>query len=308
MSVLIIDSIKYNKLVLKEEKQLEDFVKTHYSEIFGNNSLYFDIKPELRSKAGIGSKPDGIVVIFEKPSYCIVENERAEHGIHDHVVTQISKFSTAFKKPETQKKIIEAIYEEIHDDPSKELFVKSRAKGDLHKFLTDLFSSKPVVVIIIDELLDELEEAVEELPLECRIIEFKTFAREDAPSIHAHLFDPLSGSSRKEEVMTTSIEEKKKEMLDRMKPDEVRVSFSEFLMRLELMHLQVKPLSGCWLSVWSKGKRFMYIAARQKFFRVFVQKPDGKWFDGSNVRNEQELESLLKNRIVPTVDEFRATI
>jgi len=44
-------------------------VKEHFADIFGENSLYFDIKPELRSKAGIGSKPDGIVVFFESPAF-----------------------------------------------------------------------------------------------------------------------------------------------------------------------------------------------------------------------------------------------
>jgi|GEM_PF-4995926 len=32
-------------------------VKDYITEIFGKDSLYFDIKPDLRSKAGIGSKP-----------------------------------------------------------------------------------------------------------------------------------------------------------------------------------------------------------------------------------------------------------
>ena len=188
---------------MKEEKQLEEFVKKHYNEIFGKESLYFDIKPELRSQAGIGSKPDGIVVMFDKPAYYIVENERAEHGIHDHVVTQISKFSTAFKKPETRRKIVEAVYNEIHNNPLKEYLVKSKVEGELYKFLSDLFSKKPVVAIIIDELLHELEEAVDELPLESKIVEFKTFVREDAPTIHAHLFRPLyaleKGVKKKEE-------------------------------------------------------------------------------------------------------------
>lgn len=196
MSMLVIDGIKYNLLIPKEEKQLEEFVKKHYNEIFGKESLYFDIKPELRSQAGIGSKPDGIVVVFDRPLYYVVENERAEHGVHDHVVTQISKFNTAFKKPDTKRKIAEAVYNEIHNDPLREYWIKSRVEGELYKFLMDLFSKKPIVAIIIDELLDELREAVDELPLESKIVEFKTFVREDAPSIHAHLFKPLSAGGK----------------------------------------------------------------------------------------------------------------
>jgi hypothetical protein len=280
MSMLVIDGKKYNLMDLEKEKQLEEFVIQHYNEIFGIESLYFDIKPELRSQAGIGSKPDGIVVVFDRPSYYVVEIERAEHGIHDHVITQISKL--------------------------KEAFVKSKIEGDLYKFLTDLFSSKPVVVIIIDRLRDELEEAVGGLPLESKIVEFKTFAREDAPNIYAHLFEPIGGSSREKEVMVTHLEEKEKEMIDQMESDEIKALLSECLKRLELLHLQMKPLKGRWISVWFKGKRFMYIAARQKFFKICVQKPDGKWLDDSQIRNKAELEDVFKNKIKPSLEEFLA--
>jgi hypothetical protein len=192
MNVLLIDGIKYKPWKPKEEKQLEESVREHYSQIFGENSLYFDIKPELRSKSGIGSKPDGIVIIFDKPAFYVVENERAEHGVHDHIVTQISKFNSAFKKPETRQKIVDTLYFAITNDPFKQIFVRSKVKDELYKFLSDLINSRPpTVVIIIDELLDELEDAVDELPLESKIVQFQTFVREDADAVRAYLFEPL---------------------------------------------------------------------------------------------------------------------
>jgi hypothetical protein len=189
--MLIVDGSKYNQWVPKDEKQLEELVKKNFNAIFGKDSLYFDMKPELRSNAGIGSKPDGLVIVFDKPAFYIVEDETAEHGVHDHVVTQISKFNSAFKKPETKKKIVDTIYDDITSDPFKNLFVKSRIKDELYKFLTEILSSPPTVVVIIDELVDELKDAVEELPLKLHILEFRTFAREDAPNIYAHLFEPI---------------------------------------------------------------------------------------------------------------------
>jgi len=197
--MLVVDGIKYELQAPENEGQLEELVKKHSKLIFGEDSLYFDIKPELRSEAGIGSKPDGMVIVLDKPAFYIVENERAEHGVHDHIVTQISKFNSAFRKPETKKKIVETLYANITNDPFKQLFVKSKIKGELYKFLTDLVSSRPTVVIIIDKLLDELEDAVSELPLESKTVQFQTFVREDAQNIRAHLFEPIyvaAGSSR----------------------------------------------------------------------------------------------------------------
>ncbi|MEM3390307.1 MAG: hypothetical protein QXO75_01835 [Nitrososphaerota archaeon] len=56
----------------------------------------------------------------------------------------------------------------------------------------DLFSSKPKLVVIVNEETEELREAFEALPFESKIIEFKTFGREKiGVDIHAHLFEPI---------------------------------------------------------------------------------------------------------------------
>ncbi|MEM1551310.1 MAG: hypothetical protein QXH03_01405 [Candidatus Bathyarchaeia archaeon] len=189
--MLIIDGVKFNLYVPKSEKEFEDLVKEHLSEILGKDSLYFDIKPELRSKAGIGSKPDGIAVRLDEPSFYVVEFELAGRPIHDHIIAQISKFNKAFKNSETKLKMAEAIYSEISSDPFMNTLVKSK-KDEPFKFLTEVFSSKPKLVIIVNEASDELKEAVEDLPFESKIIEFKTFERENVGiRVHAHLFEPL---------------------------------------------------------------------------------------------------------------------
>jgi len=187
MPILLVNDAKYNLRKPKDEAQLEEMVKEHSRQIFGQDSLYFDIKPELRSKANIGSKPDGFVIVFDEPVFYIVEDEIAEHGVHDHIVTQISKFNTAFKKTETRNKIVENIYNDIMNDPLKNHFVKSRKIDDLHKFLTDLLSAKPTVVIIIDDLQNQAKEAVDELPLKSSIVEFKTFGKGVGLDNHVHL-------------------------------------------------------------------------------------------------------------------------
>jgi hypothetical protein len=187
MPILLVDDARYNLRKPKDEAQLEEMVKEHSRQIFGQDSLYFDIKPELRSKAGIGSKPDGFVIVFDEPVFYIVEDEIAEHGVHDHIVTQISKFNTAFKKTETRNKIVKNVYNDIMNDPLKKHFVESRKMGDLYPFLTDLLSSPPTVVIVIDDLQNEAKEAVEELPLKSKIVEFKTFGKGVGLNNHAHL-------------------------------------------------------------------------------------------------------------------------
>ena len=189
---LLLDGIKFRLWRPDSEANFEPIVKEHSKEIFGENSLYFGIKPELRSNAGIGSKPDGFVIVFDKPAFYVIEVEKGEHGVHDHVVAQISRFNSALKKPETKIKIIKAIHKDIKGNPESEAFAKARIKDELYKFLSELIALPPTVVIVIDELSDELSEAVEELPLQAKIVEFQTFQRENAPTVRAYLFDTLS--------------------------------------------------------------------------------------------------------------------
>lgn len=190
--MLIVDGIKYKPYVPRDEKEFENLAKEHLSEIFGKDMLYFDIKPELRSKAGIGSKPDGIAIVFDEPCAYIVEFELSRHPIHDHIIAQMSKFNKALKSSDTRLKIAEAIYSEILSDSYKKVFVESRVKTELFKFLTELLSTKPKMSIITDEVTEELKESVEDLPFETRLIEFKTFEREGVGiAVHAHLLVPL---------------------------------------------------------------------------------------------------------------------
>lgn len=215
--MLIIDGVKFNLHVPKSEKEFENLVKEHITEIFGKDSLYFDIKPELRSKAGIGSKPDGIAIRLDEPSFYIVEFELASHPVYDHVIAQINRFNTAFKSSETKLKMAEAIYSEISSDPFKNMLVKSK-KDEPFKFLTEVFSSKPKLVIIVNKASDELREAVENLPFESKVVEFKTFERENVGiSVHAHLFEPIVPS----EIM--KIEKKRPPILPPSRKDRLEL-------------------------------------------------------------------------------------
>jgi len=193
-TLLLIDGVKYTLYKPKNEAEFEKLVREHIPEIFGRDSLYFDIKPDLKSKAGIGSKPDGIVVIVSNnPCVYVVEYELTDHPVFEHVIAQISKFNKAFESHETKDKIVEAIYKDITNTLSKREFVESKIKGELYKFLKDLFSSKPKLAVIVNEETENLREAVESLPFESTIIEFKTFEREKVGlSVHAHLFKPVS--------------------------------------------------------------------------------------------------------------------
>ncbi len=209
MAMLIIDGVRYRLWTPKdEEREFHPMIREHYREIFGEGCLYFDIKHRLKSKAGIGSIPDAYVIKLSKPfDWYVVENELAFHPIYDHVVKQLTKFMNGLRNPKSRNDILEAIDEEVRSDKILKAYVeKMIASSEIYRFMSKLLSQPPKIVIVIDELNEEVKEACQSLKYDIHFVEFKTFVREDAENVHAHLFEPLYSirrvSKKKKKVET----------------------------------------------------------------------------------------------------------
>jgi predicted transport protein len=194
--MIIIDGVKYNLWTPKdEEKQFHPIVREHSKEIFGENSLYFDVKHVLKTASGIGSIPDAYVINLSKPpEWYVVENELASHSAYDHIAKQLMKFINGIENQSAKSQILDMLYDEINKEGVLKATVrKATGSDDIHHFLSKLLSTPPRIVIIIDQKTPEVEEACRALNYRTDIVEFKTYVRENAESVHAHLFDPLSG-------------------------------------------------------------------------------------------------------------------
>jgi hypothetical protein len=191
--MLLIDGVKYNLWRLVEEEQLESMIKEHSKEIFGKDSVYFDLKQKLISKAGVASIPDGYVISFSKPfDWYIVEVELSNHPLHEHITNQLNKFMTGMKNPSTQKELVDTLYKEIDNNKLLRAFVENMiGSTEIKGFLYDLIPKTPKIVVVIEEKGDKVQEACDGLKVEPIVREFKTFVREDAENVHAHLFEPI---------------------------------------------------------------------------------------------------------------------
>ncbi len=193
--MLIIDGIKYKLWIPKdEEKEFHPLVKEHSKEIFGENSIYFDIKHKLTSKSGIAGIPDAYVLTLSKPyEWYIVENELSSHPVYSHIVPQVSRFVDSIEELETQRDVRDILNTEIEQDIVLKAYIEKKTGHDLYRFLSELLSSSPKIALIIDKITPEVEKASKSLKklANTKIIEFKTFLREGAPNVRAHLFEPL---------------------------------------------------------------------------------------------------------------------
>jgi predicted transport protein len=192
--MLVIDDIKYvPKAITDEEKELHPMIKKHFREIFGEKSLYFDVKHIMKTLSGIGSIPDAYAVKLSKPyEWYVVENELAGHPVYDHIIKQLSKFINGIENQNSVRQILDALYDEINkDNTSRMVIEKSVGSTDIYHFLSTLFSRSPRIVIIMDRKTSEVEEASRVFKYRTDVIEFKTFVREDMPNVCAHLIEPL---------------------------------------------------------------------------------------------------------------------
>ncbi len=203
--MLLIDGVKYELWTPSSEDEFEQVVKEHAQDIFGEQSIYLDRKQKLKSLSGIGSIPDGYVIVFGgSPEWHIVEVELSSHPLHEHIVPQVGKFIGGISNPNIQRVIVNAIDEQIKRDDFLMLRLREAIEPvEIHRFLADLVSKQPIITIIIEKETEELREALNILRYhQIEVVEFQTFVREGVGlPVHAHLFEPL-------DVATLSVEPK----------------------------------------------------------------------------------------------------
>ncbi len=201
----VADEKDYIPYEYNSEQELEDMVKEHHKEIFGQNSIWFD-KVKLKSLSGVGSIPDGFVIEPRNKKFYVIEIELEKHPIYEHIVSQLSKFNSGISNYNEIKKLTSVIYEVVKENSIiKNEIVRLIGDEEIHKLLLDIIS-KPELIVIIANKTNEVEEACSSLSKKPKIMEFKTYIRKDVGDlrVHAHLFDSLV-----EEPATTPVIEVK---------------------------------------------------------------------------------------------------
>jgi len=275
--MIIIDGVRYNLWMPKdEEKEFHPMVREYSKEIFGENSLYFDVKHILKSASGIGSIPDAYVISLSKPSeWYVVENELSTHPVFDHVVKQLTKFINGVENQNAKSQILDMLYEEINRDGILKATVKKLIDtDDIYHFLSKLLSKPPRIVIIIDEKLPELDEACRVLKYHTFIVEFKTYAREDAENVRAHLFDPLSDTGQPPPPQPPLTRRSWQEMLDWVDQNtrDVTKDVLERVLRLNnVTHRPTGNMYTCFKGKPMSESRFLGLFLSRKSLKVRIR-------------------------------------
>ena len=92
-----------------------------------------------------------------------------------------------------QGELVRALCREIDKDEELCAYVKKRVGPEIYRFLSELISTPPRIALIIDNTTEKLEKVRNTLSkiANTDIVEFKTYVREDAENVRAHVFEPL---------------------------------------------------------------------------------------------------------------------
>ena len=87
--------------------------------------------------------------------------------------------------------------------------------------------------------------------------------------------------------------------LKRIENEKVRKFCEDCLNQLQNMGIEIRPIQNYWFSMWYKGKRFMYLGCKKKFFVCEIQRQDGSWTPRIRITSKEDWDKLFAQEIMP---------
>jgi hypothetical protein len=190
---LVIDSNEFDLTKFAKEEELENAVKNLSTKIFGNKSLYIDIKKKIKSdKGSIIGIPDSYVLDFrDRSKLWIVENELSTHDSFKHIGIQLLRFATQFS--DASFKIKEVLLKAINENQELKSLALTLVKGSEFSNLGEaldfaIFKNDYGFIIVIDEISEDLSRITREFARQPELVQIQKFISKQN---EAYLFIPL---------------------------------------------------------------------------------------------------------------------
>jgi len=289
MQVILTNTGQYSLYKYKDEKELDDMIAEHSSEIFGKDSQYFNIKMKIKSKTGLGTIPDGYVIDFRKRKLYVIEVELIRHDLCRHILPQIATFIMALENRDSIDTLVEMFQNELPENYNLqrneiESIVKNRG-----------------IVIIIDDIGDpnkqtnQLMEVVNYLSkqTEVKTIPFQTYTKDNCLSEdHIHSFraftkDELEKEAKKWSFKWTTVP---REELLRDSAEDLKYLFDELSNRICCIAPNVKKVNRKkWATFQiSALKNFCTVKVLKDALEIHMKVDKGKFIDEKNITKNIE--------------------
>ncbi len=188
---IILNGKEYVEYEYEREEEFEKDVVQNARVLFGERTIYIDVKKRLKAKYNNSSVPDGYLfdyTIQDSPKLYFVENELKNHPVRDHICPQLLQFALNYKynMAELKELLIRAITELGYDLDKISREAHYRNADDM--FTSIIGNNKLNVIMPIDEISDELREAISYFNFPIDLREFKKYVCGDSVQF---TFEPL---------------------------------------------------------------------------------------------------------------------
>lgn len=204
MEKLLHNNTIYTYYEYLTEKEFEQKIVEHSCHIFGEDSIYIDIKKRIGDS--IITIPDGYLIDFSfhaDPRLYIIENELSSHDPYKHIGSQILKFAISYKA--SGRKIKTFLLDHLIEQGLQakvEDYLQNTGYRNIDNFLESIIFEKPVAaIVVIDRSTPELENVLSQLTIDTDIIEFQTFTQ---GTDCIHKFTPFNSDIRDISGSTTT--------------------------------------------------------------------------------------------------------
>ena len=175
---ILLNGKEYIEYQYEKEEEFEKDVIENSKALFGEKTIYIDVKKRLKPKYNNASIPDGYLfdyTIADRPKLYFIENELKNHSIKDHICPQMLQFALNYKYNllELKELLIVSITELGYDIDKISKEASYRNADDM--FTNIINNEKLNVIIPIDEISDELKEAISYFNFRIDLREFKKY-------------------------------------------------------------------------------------------------------------------------------------
>lgn len=153
----------------------------------------------------------------------------------------------------------------------------------------------PRLVLVAPSFTDTVRRIAKYVQVDLQLMEFQAF--QDQKGEKGILCREIDFGQPAEPPPVRTIESKLKYFVD----TEVRELFLQVLSELKQRNIEVRPINNEWMSVWYKGKRMMYMGAKQRFFAVEIETVDGDWSDRQRISKREHWDQFVKQYMDPYI-------
>lgn len=246
----ISDDTKYSEKPFLKEKELTAIFNNNYTKIISENSFWFNIEKQMKSKTFKNFKHsicDGFLLIWDNPTtptLYITEIELEEHPVNTHILPQIGNFISFIQSATIEELnfLRNILYQKLKDNNEVFERIQKMTKREVYELLDNAMQDLQILLIINKikpELSIGLSQIEKAINVKIRKVEVKHFVNKNKDECILY-----NDSEEIEYKESAPVNEESEYSLDYHidgKPDEIIKIVNDFIKFISQKEIRISP-------------------------------------------------------------------